>query len=126
MLKYINSIDYEKMMGVESIPHNFNNLVVQASNYINFNTHNRIDKNNPSESVKYVTCLIIELIQEKNLKLAEVGNLKSENIEGWSKSYVTPEEIKNEYSEKMYETLKIYLINEIGIDGLPLLYSGVI
>lgn len=126
MLKYINEIEYQKLLVVESIPNNFNNLVIQASNYINYNTHNRIDKNNPSENVKYVTCLIVDLIEEKEKKLSEIGNLKSENVEGWSTTYMTPEEIKSDYEDKMYETLKMYLVNEIGIDGLPLLYCGVV
>ena len=125
MLKYITREEYVELLGAKSIPNNFKNWVIEASNYINYNTHNRIDENNPSENVKYVTCLIINLMNEQNLKLSEIGNLKSENIEGWSKSYATPDEIKTEYSKKMYETLKKYLIYEIGIDGLPLLYSGV-
>lgn len=126
MLKYINEIEYQKLLSIEGIPNNFNNLVIQASNYINYNTHNRIDSNNPSENVKYVTCLIVNLIEEKEKKLSEIGNLKSESVEGWSKSYATPDEIKKEYESKMYEILKMYLIHEVGIDGLPLLYSGVV
>ena len=75
--------------------------------------------------MKYVTCLIINLLNEENQKLSEIGNLKSQNIEGWSESYSTPEEIKKDYDTKKYETLKEHLWNVIGIDGNPLLYSGV-
>lgn len=125
MLKYINEDEYKKNLQVESIPANFNNLAIQASNYINYNTHNRIDKDNLSEQVKYVTCLIVNLIQEEQSKLSEIGNLKSQNIEGWSETYATPEEIKEDYSNQKYDVLKTYLMHEIGIDGLPLLYCGV-
>lgn len=125
MLKYINEEDYKKLLETKEAPSNFNNLVIQASNYINYNTHNRIDKNKPSERVKYVTCLIVNLTQEEQSKLSEIGNLKSQNIEGWSETYATPEEIKTDYSNKKYNVLKTYLINEIGTDGLPLLYCGV-
>lgn len=125
MLKYIDKEDYKKLLGIESIPNNFNKLVIEASNYIDYNTHYRIDKNNVSEQVKYVTCLIIDLINEENKKISEVNNLKSENIEGWSKTFATPEEIKKDYSTKKYNILKIYLSKEIGIDGNPLLYCGV-
>ena len=125
MLKYINNIEYQELLGVESIPDNFNKLLIEASNYINYNTHNRIDENNPSEAVKYVTCLIIDLINEQNVKLSEIGSLKSQNIEGWSETYSTPEEIEKDYSVKKYNVLKTYLSQEIGLDGLPLLHCGV-
>lgn len=125
MLKYITEKEYKELLGAESIPDNFNNLVIEASNYINYKTFGRIDENNIPEQVKYVTCLIIDLINEENTKLSEIGNLKSQNIEGWSESYSTPEEIKTDYEDKKYSTLNQYLWNVIGIDGNPLLYSGV-
>lgn len=124
MLKYITEEEYKELLGTESIPDDFTNLVIEASNYINYKTYERIDKNNIPEQVKYVTCLIIKLQDEENTKLSEIGNLKSQNIEGWSESYSTPEEIKSDYEEKKYFTLKKYLWNVIGTDGNPLLYCG--
>ena len=125
MLKYITENEYISLLGAKSIPDNFNNLVIEASNYINYNTYGRIDVNNIPEQVKYVTCLIIDLINEQNTKLSEIGNLKSQNIEGWSESYSTPEEIKADYEDKKYSTLKQYLWEVIGTDGNPLPYCGV-
>lgn len=125
MLKYITENEYEKLLDVDSIPDNFDNLVIQASNYINHKTFGRIDKNNIPEQVQYVTCLVIDLINEQETKLSEIGNLKSQNIEGWSETYSTPEEIKKEYSQKMQTTLSTYLWCVVGKDGLPLLYCGV-
>ena len=125
MLEYITEADYKKLLGRESVPDNFKNLNIEASAYINHKTFERIDKNNIPEQVKYVTCLIINLLNEENQKLSEIGNLKSQNIEGWSESYSTPEEIKTDYEEKKYSTLNKYLWNVIGIDGNPLLYCGV-
>lgn len=125
MLKYIDEEEYVELLGVDSIPDNFNNVVIEASSYINYKTFGRIDKNNIPEQVKYVTCLIIDLINEQNNKLNEIGNLKSQNIEGWSESYSTPEEIKKDYSEKMKTTLSTHLWNVIGVDGNTLLYCGV-
>lgn len=124
MLKYITENEYEKLLEAESIPNNFNNLVIKASNYINHKTFGRIDENNIPEQVKYVTCLIIDLINEQETKLSEIGSLKSQNIEGWSETYSTPEEIKKEYSQKMRTTLSTYLWDVVGKDGLPLLYCG--
>ena len=125
MLEYITSDEYKKLLGIESVPSNFKNLNIEASNYINYKTFGRIDKNNVPEQVQYVTCLIVDLIDEQNKKLSEIGNLKSQNIEGWSESYSTPEEIKTDYEEKKYSTLKKHLWNVIGTDENPLLYCGV-
>lgn len=126
MLKYIKDKDeYMEILGTTDVPDNFDNLNIKASNYINYNTSGRIDINNIPKQVKYVACLIIDLINEENTKLNEIGNLKSQNIEGWSESYATPEEIKTDYKDKKYSILKEYLWDIIGIDGNPLLYSGV-
>ena len=125
MLKYITETEYKELLGKDSIPNDFNNLVIKASSYINYNTHRRIDKNDIFEQVKYTTCLIVDLINEENDKLSKIGNLKSQNIEGWSESYSTPEEIKTDYENKKYSTLKENLWDVIGTDGNPLLYCGV-
>lgn len=125
MLKYIDDMEYQKLLGAEKVPNNLNDLVIEASNYINRQTQGRIDKSNIPEEVKYVTCLIIDLLNEQNTKISEIGNLKSQNIEGWEENYVAPEEIKKEYENKMYETLTNYLWNMVGTDGKPLLYCGV-
>lgn len=126
MLTYLkDENEYKSILGTDNVPKNFKNLNIEASNYINYKTFGRIDINNIPEQVKYVTCLIITLQDEENTKLSEIGNLKSQNIEGWSESYSTPEEIKKDYDTKKYEVLKEHLWNVIGIDGNPLLYSGV-
>ena len=125
MLKYISEIEYKKLLGVDSIPNNFNNLVIEASNYINRETRERIDENDIPEQVKYVTCLIIDLLNEQETKLSKIGNLKSQNIEGWEETYSTPEEIKSDYYKKIQTALSDYLWDVIGIDGNPLLYRGV-
>ena len=124
MLKYITEDEYKELLGKNSIPNDFNNLVIKASSYINYNTHGRIDEKDVPEQVKYTTCLIIDLIDEEDTKISEIGNLKSQNIEGWSESYSTPEEVKADYEDKKYSTLKQYLWNVIGTDGNPLLYCG--
>ena len=85
MLKYITEKEYKELLG-QSIPDNFEKLVIEASNYINQQTFGRIDKNNVPKEVKYVTCLIIDLIDEQNTKIAEIGNLKSQEIEGWKET----------------------------------------
>ncbi len=125
MLKYITEDEYKELLGKNSIPNDFNNLVIKASSYINYHTHGRIDEKDVPEQVKYTTCLIVDLIDEEDTKISEIGNLKSQNIEGWSESYATPEEIKKDYSSKKYEVLRENLWDVIGNDGNPLLYAGV-
>ena len=126
MLTYLkDEEEYKSILGTDNVPNNFKNLNIQASSYINRNTHGRVDINDIPEQVQYVTCLIINLINEENDKLSEIGNLKSQNIEGWSESYMTADEIKQDYSNKKYTVLQEQLWNVIGIDGIPLLYSGV-
>lgn len=126
MLTYLKDEDeFKKQLGTEDVPKDFKNLNIQASNYINYKTFGRIDENTIPEQVKYVTCLIINLIDEENTKLSEIGNLKSQNIEGWSESYSTPEEIKTDYEDKKQKVLNQYLWNVIGPDGNSLLYCGV-
>lgn len=124
MLKYINEIEYVELSGATSIPDNFNKLVIDASSYINRQTFGRIDINNIPSEVKYTTCLIIDLINEQNVKLSEIGNLKSQNIEGWSETYSTPDEIKKEYANKKEIVLKEQLCDVVGKDGNYLLYRG--
>ena len=126
MLTYLKDKDeYKSTLGTDNVPENFDNLNIEASNYINYKTFGRIDENNISEQVKYVTCLIVDLINEENEKLSQIGNLKSQNIEGWSESYSTPEEVKADYEDKKQNVLKQYLWDVIGTDGNPLLYCGV-
>ncbi len=126
MLKYITDTEYKELLGVNSIPSNFNNLVIEASTYINSKTHNRIDVNDIHENVKYATALIVNEVSKAESKKEEIGNLKSQNIEGWSETYCTPEEIEKKLEEDKISILKQYLWNVIGSDGQPLLYCGVL
>lgn len=126
MLKFINDTEYKNLLGVSSIPSNFDNLVIEASTYINFKTRNRIDVNDIHENVKYATASIVNAINKAEQQKEETSNLKSQNIEGWSESYRTPEEIDKKLEEDKMSLIKKYLWNVIGSDGQPLLYCGVL
>ena len=108
MLKYINDKDYKELLGVSSIPDNFNKYVIDASVYINSKTFNRIDIEDLHENVKYATALIIEKIADAEMQKKEVGNLKSQNIEGWSETYSSPEEIEKKLEEDKISIIKKY------------------
>lgn len=124
MLKYIDEKEYIKLLGADSIPDDFNRLVIEASSYINRHTFGRIDINNIQEQVKYATCLIIELENKANIQKEKIGNLKSQNIEGWSESYSTPEEINAKLKIDKEDVLKEQLWDVIGKDGNYLLHRG--
>lgn len=125
MLKYVTEEEYKKLLGKESIPDDFDKLVIEASSYINRCTFGRIDIDNISEQIKYATCLIIELENKSNIQKEEIGNLKSQNIEGWSETYSTPEEIDSKLKIDKENVLKEQLCDVIGKDGNYLLYRGV-
>lgn len=125
MLTFITDNEYIELLDADSIPDNFNQLNIEASSYIEKMTYGRINKSNIPEQVKYATCLMINLLQEENTKLIETGNLSSQNIEGWSETYLSPEETKKNYENQKQGILNTYLWNVLGIDGKPLIYKGV-
>lgn len=125
MLTFITDNEYIELLDAGSIPDNFNQLNIEASSYIEQKTSGRINKSNIPEQVKYATCLMINLLQEENTKLIEIGNLSSQNIEGWSETYLSPEEVKKNYENQKQGILNTYLWNVLGIDGKPLIYKGV-
>lgn len=125
MLKYINETEYKNLLGTENVPDSFNKLVIEASNYINHRTFGRIDIKDIPEQVKYVTCLIIDLINKAENKKEKMGNLKSQNIEGWQETYMEPEEIDKKLEVDKENTIKTYLWRVVGKDEKPLLYCGV-
>lgn len=125
MLTFVTDNEYIELLDADSIPDNFNQLNIEASSYIEKQTLGKINKSNIPEQVKYATCLMINLLQEESEKLNEQSNLSSQNIEGWSETYLSPEEVKKNYENQKQGILNTYLWNVLGIDGTPLLYKGV-
>lgn len=125
MLKYIDDKEYKELLGVDSIPDNFDQYVIIASTYINSKTFNRIDEKDLHENVKFATALIIQEIDKSDNLKKEIDGLKSQNIEGWAESYSTPDEIDKNLEESKIKIIKTFLWNVIGKDGQPLLYCGV-
>lgn len=125
MLTFVTDDEYIELLDADSIPDNFNQLNIQASSYIEQQTLGKINKSNIPEQVKYATCLMINLLQEESEKIKETSNLSSQNIEGWSETYLSPEETKKNYENQKQSILNTYLWNVAGIDGKPLLYKGV-
>ena len=125
MLTYITENEYKELLGTDSIPDNFNQLNIEASTLINYKTQGRINQNNIPEQVKYATCLVINLVNEKKAKISEIGNLKSQNIEGWSETYSSTTEIEEDFDLKVDKILEQYLFGLVAENGLPYLNKGV-
>lgn len=124
MLKYINEEEYKKLLGVESIPDDFNKLVIEASSYINRHTFGRIDENNIPEEVKYTTCLIVDEINKYNERAKSIGNVKSENVSKWSKTYKDANELQTESQKNKINILSEILYDVVDKEGTPLLFRG--
>lgn len=122
MLKYAEPDDYLKLLGVESIPDNLEIALIKATKYIKTQTLNRIVEIN--DNIKIATCLIAEKIIEKDIKLSEIGNLKSQNVEGLSESYQDPQNVEDKYKKEMKEILNMYLFAETDSNDISLLYRG--
>lgn len=116
MLEYITKNEYQEILGTTNVPSDFDKLNIKASNIINRRTRGKIVS--VDDTIKYVTCLIIELLNNNNEK--RTGNLKSTNIEGWSETYKTDVELDNELNVQIEEILQTYLWDS------GLLSSGVI
>ena len=107
MLEYINEEEYKELLGVESVPNDFNNLVIQASAIINKKTYNRIKV--VDEKIKYVTCLVVNVLAKSTEYQESVGNLSSTNIEGWSETYKSGTEITVEKDNEIDDILHTFL-----------------
>lgn len=100
-------------------------LIIEASSYVRKHTSDRVSIKDIPDEVKYATCLIIDKIYDAEKKKSEMGNLKSQNIEGWSETYKTDEEINFNLEKEKAKILNTHLSDVIGIDGNLLLYRGV-
>lgn len=123
MLKYIDKNKYIEISG-NSIPDNFEKLVIEASSYINLHTFGRIDINNIPKEVEYTTCLIIDEINKYNERAKSIGNLKSENVSKWSKTYKDANELQTESEKNKINILNQILYDVVDKEGIPLLFRG--
>lgn len=125
MKTYVNKSYYINNYKGEVPETKLDKLIIEASSYIKQHTRDRISINDIPDEVKYATCLIIDKLYDAKKQKDEMGNLKSQNIEGWSETYKTDEEINSNLEKEKLEILNTYLSDVIGIDGNFLLYAGV-
>lgn len=125
MKTYINERYYTDTYKGNIPEAKLNKLIIEASSYIKKHTFDRISIKNIPDEVKWATCLIIDKSYEAEEDKKKMGNLKSQNIEGWSETYKTDEEIEKDLEKGKLKILEEYLSDIIGVDGNLLLYSGV-
>ncbi len=107
---------------------NLNNLIVEASRYIQKHTFDRADSD--IEEVKHCCCVLVDKLneyEEQKEKNKKQNNKKSESVGKWSVSYgdtKTNEEMKKELEEDIWNTIKFYLSDITDKNGVNLLYRG--
>lgn len=123
---YVEEYDGNKVSGEE-----FDKHIRKASVYINEITHGRIQEGNLLEKGVYLNeiqdaaCAVAEVIYEDDQQMIETGGreLKSENTDGYSVSYVTDHQDGETHEDtlrrKMYQAARGYLLHT------GLLYLGV-
>ncbi len=125
MKTYIDKTYYFSIYKGEVPEAKLDKLIMEASSYVRKHTSDRVSINNIPDEVKHATCLIIDKIYDTEKQKGEMGSLKSQNIEGWSETYKTDEEINSNLEKEKFEILNTFLSDVIGMDGNLLLYRGV-
>ncbi len=125
MITYIDENYYISKYKGKVPKSELNKLIIEASSYIKNQTSDRISIKDIPEEVQWATCLIIDKTYGAEQAKKEMGNLKSQNIEGWSETYKTDAEINATLEEEKQQILNTYLADIIGVDGNLLLYRGV-
>ena len=126
--QYLTYAEYQALGGSAIGEMPFNILEYEARKLIDLKTFNRLK--NQDEILQDVKLCEYELINKINsyLKVSEsLGNVASENIDGYSVSYVSADRVSEVVKSKkndLDDTIRTYLANVI-VDGEHLLYVGV-
>ena len=126
--QYLTYAEYQELGGsaIGSMP--FNLLEYEARKLIDIRTFNRLK--NQSEILQDVKLCEYELINkiQSYLKVSnEIGNVSSENTDGYSVSYITTDRISDVVKSKkndLDDTIRTYLLNVI-VDNEHIMYVGV-
>lgn len=123
MEQYLTYEDYVKMGGsLKEMP--FKILEFEAKKRINGRTQNRFkDIDEIPKELKMCEYAIINTIESG---FSEIKSVKSESIDGYSVSYLSPVEIQQVIVSKgmqIEDIMRAYLL-ETKINGVPVLYRG--
>jgi len=131
--QYLTYAEYVTLGGSKIGETPFNLLEFEARRRIDDKTSNRLkdidSKDIPQEVKLCVNALVNSIIayKETSTNMTGKGNIKSENIDGYSVSYISANEISNIINSKIEEfedIIRTYLIGVI-FNGEHLMYVGV-
>ena len=126
--QYLTYAEYQELGGsaIGNMP--FNLLEYEARKLIDARTFNRLK--NQSEVLQDVKLCEYELINKIQSYLNvsnEIGNVSSENTDGYSISYITADRVSEIVKSKkndIDDTIRTYLLNVI-VDNEHIMYVGV-
>lgn len=126
--QYLTYAEYQELGGSAIGEKPFNLLEFEARKLIDQRTFNRLK--NQSEILQDVKLCEYELINKINsyLKVSEtLGNVASENIDGYSVNYVSADKVSEVVKSKkndLDDTIRTYLVGVI-VDNQHIMYVGV-
>ena len=129
--QYLTYEEYIKLGGSEIGKLPFNLLEFEARKRIDRRTFNRLKRvEEIPQDIKICEYNMINSINkygDSTNNIINSGNIKSENIDGYSVQYLTSNEISETIKSKYYELDNIIdtYLQDIKIDDVPLLYRGV-
>ena len=126
--QYLTYAEYQELGGsaIGNMP--FNLLEYEARKLIDLKTFNRL-KNQETilQDVKLCEYELINKIQSYLNVSNQIGNVSSENTDGYSISYITTDRISEIVKSKkndLDDTIRTYLLNVI-VDNEHIMYVGV-
>ena len=129
--QYLSYAEYIALGGSAMAEMPFNLLEFEARRQINIKTFNRLkDSENIPQEVKLCEYNLINNIKsfiDSTNSAISTGNIKSENTDGYSVSYINAEDISNivkSKNDEIGDIISTYLLNVI-YNGEHLMYRGV-
>ena len=131
--QYLTYAEYQTLGGSAIGEMPFNLLEFEARRQIDIRTFNRIkdlDSKDIPQEVKLCDYKLINSINEfitATNSIGENGNIKSENTDGYSVSYITSDAISDIVKSKkdeLEDIVRSYLLNVI-VNGEHIMYCGV-
>ena len=128
--QYLTYAEYQALGGSAIGEKPFNLLEFEARRKIDIRTFKRLKANNIPQEVKLCEYKMINTIEGYTQSLQSIannGNIKSENTDGYSISYVSASELSDivkSQSAELDDIIRTYLLGVI-YEGEHLMYCGV-
>lgn len=115
MNKYVDYSYYAEEYGGIFTEKEFNSQIVKACAHVRRITFGRADSNSDMEEVKLAVCAVCDLLCEDDNRRKQYGgrNIASENIDGYSVSYVQEQTVDDTTEgvirKKVYQVAEVFL-----------------